>query len=135
MEINAKKGEFVELANGLYKVQALKGKEFGLLVSKNIKTIQSSLKDLEEASQPSPEFKKLAIEIQEIVSSEGDDSEKIKSLEEENKELIESRKKQIAKVQSDLEKEIKLKLFPIKETLLPEDITGEQILGIDKIIE
>jgi hypothetical protein len=135
MEINAKKGEFVELANGLYKVQELKGKEFGLVVSKNIKTIQSSLKELEDASQPSAEFKKLAIQIQEIVANEGDDSIKIKSLEEEHKELIESRKQQIADIQLTLNEEIKLELFPIKENILPEDITGEQILGIDKIIE
>lgn len=135
MEINAKKGEFVELANGLYKVQELKGKEFGLVVSKNIKTIQSSLKELEDASQPSAAFKKLAIQIQEIVANEGDDSIKIKSLEEEHKELIESRKQQIADIQLTLDEEIKLELFPIKENILPEDITGEQILGIDKIIE
>ena len=47
-----KNGEFVELFNGLTAVQQLKGVKFGLLVSKNIRTIQEELKDIEEASKP-----------------------------------------------------------------------------------
>ena len=44
--INATKGEFVNLINGLFAVQDLQGKEFSLLVSKNISIIRDSLKDL-----------------------------------------------------------------------------------------
>ena len=38
--INATKGELVNLINGLFAVQDLKGKKFSLSVSKNIKILQ-----------------------------------------------------------------------------------------------
>ena len=38
-----KNSEFVELFNGLAAVQQLKGVKFGLLVSKNVRTIQKEL--------------------------------------------------------------------------------------------
>ena len=37
--INATKGEFVNLINGLFAVSELKGKDFSLTVSENIKSI------------------------------------------------------------------------------------------------
>ena len=85
--INAKKGELVNLINGLFQVQELKGKTFGLAVSKNIKILQTELKDLEEAGKPSDEFMALAQQVNEIANADEEGAEaKIAALEIENEE-------------------------------------------------
>ena len=45
-KVELKNGEFVELVNGLFSVQNLKGVKFGLLVSKNIRILQEELNHL-----------------------------------------------------------------------------------------
>ena len=134
--INATKGEFVNLINGLFAVQDLQGKEFSLLVSKNISIIRDSLKDLEEAGQPSEEFMTLAREVNEISNENAEDSkERIDKLEADNKKLVEARKTQMDKVGEMMKKAIDIELNMITETLLPEAITAKQINNIEKIIE
>ena len=64
--ITETKGELVNIINGLYGVQSLKGKKFSLLVSKNISILVETLKDLEKAGKPSDEFIKLAEQVNEI---------------------------------------------------------------------
>ena len=66
--INGTKGELVNLINGLFAVQTLKGKRFSLIVSKNIAILQKSLKDVEEAGKPSEEFMALATQVNEIAN-------------------------------------------------------------------
>ena len=66
--INGTKGELVNIINGLFAVQNLKGKEFSLTVSKNIAILKKELKDLEDAGKPSDEFLKLAEQVNEIAS-------------------------------------------------------------------
>ena len=134
--INATKGEFVNLINGLFAVQDLQGKEFSLLVSKNISIIRDSLKDLEEAGQPSEEFMTLAREVNEISNENAEDSkERIDKLEADNKKLVEARKTQMDKVGEMMKKAIDIELNMITETLLPEAITAKQINNIEKIIK
>ena len=134
--INATKGEFVNLINGLFAVQDLQGKEFSLLVSKNISIIRDSLKDLEEAGQPSEEFMTLAREVNEISNENAEDSkERIDKLEADNKKLVEARKTQMDKVGEMMKKATDIELNMIPETLLPEAITAKQINNIEKIIE
>ena len=58
-KINATKGEFVNLINGLFQVQDLKGKNFGLAISKNIAKLKEELQHLEDLGKPSEEFMKL----------------------------------------------------------------------------
>ena len=106
-----KNGEFVTLFNGLTAVQSLKGVKFGLLVSKNIRTIQEELKDIEEASKPTDKFLELSQKMQVFMNQKNDEA--------------------IAK----LEEETEIELHNIPEDCLPADITGEQIINIDKIIE
>tara|TARA_Y100001973_G_C5067340_1_gene265758 strand:- start:303 stop:752 length:450 start_codon:yes stop_codon:yes gene_type:complete len=134
--INATKGEFVNLINGLFAVQDLQGKEFSLIVSKNISIIRDSLKDIEEAGQPSEEFMTLARKVNEI-SNEGanDAKERIDKLEEENKELVEARKVQMDSVAELMKNEMEVELNLISEEFLPENITAKQINSIEKIIE
>tara|TARA_R100000005_G_C5000619_1_gene207494 strand:- start:156 stop:557 length:402 start_codon:yes stop_codon:yes gene_type:complete len=133
MKVKMKNGEFVELFNGLTAVQQLKGVKFGLLVSKNIRVIQEELKDIEEASKPTDEFLGLSQKMQVLMNQK--DDEAIAKLEEENKELVDARKEQLAEVDKLLLEETEIELHGIPEDCLPADITGEQIINIDKIIE
>lgn len=134
--INATKGELVNLINGLFAVQDLKGKKFSLSVSKNIKILQEELKDLETAGKPTKEFLELADTVNIIANEGAEDSQaKILALEEDNKELVESRRKQLEDVTAMMEESTSVKLETILESVLPEDITAKQINNIEKIIK
>ena len=134
--INATKGELVNLINGLFAVQDLKGKKFSLSVSKNIKILQEELKDLETAGKPTKEFLELADTVNIIANEGAEDSQaKILALEEDNKELVESRRKQLEDVTTMMEESTSVKLETILESVLPEDITAKQINNIEKIIK
>ena len=136
--IKTTKGELVNIINGLFAVQSLKGKKFSLTVSKNISILTEALKDLEKAGKPSDEFMKLAEQENEIsTNSENEEEAKkqIDKLEEENSELVESRKSQMSKVQVMMEKEASVELHIINEDILPEDITAQQLNKMIKIIE
>jgi len=125
--------EFVDLFNGLVAVQGLKGVKFGLLVAKNVRVIQEELDHLENASKPSEEFMELSTKMNELMNNK--DDEGIKALESDNAKLIQDRKDQLAEIEKLMVEETSMNLFPIAESCLPEDITGEQIMNIDKIIE
>jgi len=132
------KGELVNIINGLYGVQSLKGKKFSLTVSKNISILTEALKDLEKAGKPSDEFMKLAEQVNEISNTVGDEEEvkkQIDKLEEENSKLVESRKSQMEKIQVMMEEEASVELHIISEDILPEDITAQQLNKMIKIIE
>ena len=133
MKVKMKNGEFVELFNGLTSVQKLKGVKLGLLVSKNIRIIQEELKDIEEASKPSDDFLELSQKVQVLMNQ--DKKDEIADLEKENAELVQSRKDQLEEVDKLLLEETEIELHAIPEDCLPADITGEQIINIDKIIE
>ena len=131
LTLKTKNREFVDLINGLFKVQDLQGVRFGLVVSKNIRILQQELKDLEEASQASPEF----IELSQKVNSLGEDVEAISKLEKDSTELVEERKNQLLEIDKMMEEEVKIKLHTISEDVLPEDITAAQITSIDKLLK
>lgn len=133
MKVKMKNGEFVELFNGLTSVQKLKGVKLGLLVSKNIRIIQEELKDIEEASKPSNDFLELSQKVQVLMNQ--DKKDEIADLEKENAKLVQSRKDQLEEVDKLLLEETEIELHAIPEDCLPTDITGEQIINIDKIIE
>jgi len=126
-------GEFVELFKGLTAVQGLKGVKFGLLVAKNVRVIQNELQHLEDASKPTEEFLELSAKINEAMNNK--DEEAVKALEADNEGLIQERKDQLSEIDALMGEESTLELFPIAEDCIPQDITAEQIMGIDKIIE
>tara|TARA_R110001606_G_scaffold67660_3_gene154694 strand:+ start:683 stop:886 length:204 start_codon:yes stop_codon:yes gene_type:complete len=64
-----------------------------------------------------------------------DKKDEIADLEKENAELVQSRKDQLEEVDKLLLEETEIELHAIPEDCLPTDITGEQIINIDKIIE
>jgi ElaB/YqjD/DUF883 family membrane-anchored ribosome-binding protein len=134
--INATKGEFVNLINGLFAVQQLEGKQLGLVVSKNIIKIKDALEDLEKMGTPTDEFMKVAQKINELANSDSEDAKKeIDKIEIENKELVEARQAQMENVKEAMLESMDLELEIISEDLLPENITAQQITGIHKIIK
>ena len=134
--IKAKKGEFVNIINGLFAVQELKGKMFSLRVSKNIVILQKALKELEEAGKPSDKFMKLAEEVNQLANLNSEESKsKIETLEKDNEDLVKDRQEQMEKVKVMMEEEIEVKLNVFEETILPEEITAKQINNLIKIIK
>ena len=126
-------GELVDLMNGLFSVQDLKGKGFALIVSKNMTKLQDALVEVEETGKPSEEFVKFAQDVQRLQQQK--DSEAIKRLEESNSQLVKEREAQMEKVQTLLTKdasEIELEIFT--KDMLPNEITGRQISILEKII-
>ena len=134
--INATKGELVNIINGLFAVQELKGKTFSLTVSKNISILRDTLKDVEEAGKPSPEFLEIAQKVNEIANENKEDAKaQIDKLEEENKELVEARREQMDGVETLMKEETSVDLHVLSEDILPEEISASQINKIIKIIE
>ena len=134
--INATKAEFVNLINGLFQVQELKGKKFGLVISKNIATLKKELQHLEDLGKPSEEFMELAMKVNKISQLDPENSkEKIDKLEKENEELVKLRREQMDNVTELMKDEISINLKIISEDLLPNDITAKQINSIEKIIK
>ena len=77
----------------------------------------------------------LAKQVNKIANENSEDSEsKINELEDKNKELVASRKKQVEEVTKMMEEEITIKLNSISEKDLPNDITAKQLSNIEKII-
>tara|TARA_R110000751_G_scaffold50345_1_gene111342 strand:- start:331 stop:768 length:438 start_codon:yes stop_codon:yes gene_type:complete len=134
--INAPKKDFISLINGLFSVQELKGKKFGLVVSKNIEIIREALKELETAGQPTEEFMALATEVNAIAeANEEGAKEKIQQIEKDNQELVDARRAQMDALTEKMKEEIEIELNVISEELLPEEITAKQINQIIKITE
>ena len=132
--INATKGEFVNLINGLFQVQELKGKKFGLVVSKNITILKEDLKHLEDLGKPSEEFMELATKVNQISQENPENAkEVIDKLEKENEVLVKARREQLAKVTELMKDKIDIKLNTISEESLPEEITAQQINNIERI--
>lgn len=137
IKIKATKGEFVQMVNSLFSVKDLEGKDFAVTVAKNIQILTDNLKDVEEAGKPSKEFMELAMSVNAFTDKKDDDEAiyKIKELEEENKELIDERRKQIEAVSILMEDKLELDLHPISEDIIPESITATQISGLTKILK
>ena len=134
--INATKAEFVNLINGLFQVQELKGKKFGLAVSKNIVTLKKELQHLEELGKPSEEFMELAMKVNEISQKDPENSKvEIDKLEKENEELVKLRREQMDNVTELMKDEMSVELKTISEKVLPDEITAKQITSIEKIIK
>ena len=79
--------------------------------------------------------KKKADAMQAMIDLGKSSEEDIQKLEEENAELVQARKDQLAEVEELLQETTKMNLHIIPEDCLPADISGEQIINIDRIIE
>ena len=122
--------EAVDLLQALYGVQELEGLKFATKAAINMSNIEERLKPLDETMRPSKEFEAFAQIIQEVQG----DQEKIKELEEQNAELVEERKKQIAVVEAMLKDQIEIDLIKIPSNMLPNKINAQQIRGLKLLI-
>lgn len=132
-KIKATNKEMLELLHGLYSVQELKGVRFAVAVSKNINKLKDELSYLDKAGAPSEEFSKLMDEAQVFIKAE--DEVGMQKLEEDNKEIVDARKAQLAEVEVMLEEEVSYELMTLGEDILPADISAQQVNGIIKILE
>ena len=125
--------QLLELFRGLEAVKTIQGARFAVLVGKNLKEIRNILDPIEKAAIPSLEFQELSVKMQDLIKNE--DEEAIKTLESENEELIEQRKKQLEDIEELMDNEVDIHLHMIREDQLPDEITGEQITPLLQIIE
>jgi hypothetical protein len=88
------------------------------------------LSPIEEAAAPSIPFQEVSVQMRDLMEAE--DTDGVKTLEEESKELIEERKVQMAAVEDMLDMKTSVDLHSIREDQLPDEVTGEQI---EKILE
>ena len=130
--------QLVELMKGLMEVKDLKGAKFSLTVLENVNVINDVLRPIDKIITPSEEFMELAKQVQAIEKEEislEEKQAKVQVIEEENPELVNIRKAQIDAVNLELEKETTAKLITISLEDLPDDITPQQLLGINLIIK
>ena len=132
-KVEATNREFLDLFRGLEAVKQIKGARFAVLVGRNLKELRHVLEPIEKAALPTYEFQEVSVKMQEL--AEADNKEGMASLEEQNQKLIEERKAQLSAVEDMLDEPTEVYLHVIKESQLPEEITGEHIEKLIKIIE
>lgn len=122
--------EVVDILQALYSVQEIGDLEFAKRVSKSTLSIEKVLKPLDDTMRPSKEFEELA----KLVNKVRDDEEAVKKLEEEYKEVVEERLKQIDTVEVILQDFVDVELTYIEEDILPKDINAKQLKGLQPLI-
>jgi len=132
VHVTATNREFLNMYKVLHETRGEKGVKYALIVIKNCEVIKNHLDALEAKAAPSQEFIELAIEAKKFIESE--DEAGLKAFEEENKELVEARKKQLDEVNAELDLEATLELKMINEKILPESLSAEQLEMIFKLI-
>lgn len=132
-KVEATNREFLDLFRGLEAVKTIKGARFAVLVGKNLKELRHILAPIEKAAQPTYEFQEVSVKMQDLAEKE--DKDGMTTLEEQNQKLIDARKAQLSAVEDMLDEEVEVFLHVIKEAQLPEEITGEHIEKLIKIIQ
>tara|TARA_Y100001938_G_C7955556_1_gene361524 strand:- start:16 stop:426 length:411 start_codon:yes stop_codon:yes gene_type:complete len=130
-KIKATNGEWVNLSNHLPSLLQIQGREFATAVAVNTGILKNSLKHLEGILAPTPEFAELAAKMKPLTGKTDKKSvAKMDKLTKDNSELIEARQKQIDEVNKILATELELEVEPITKDMYPNNITAEQIIGI-----
>ena len=132
-KIEATNRELLEVFRGLESVKSIKGARFGVLVGKNLKELRHRLQPIEKAAEPTFEFQEVSVQMQTL--SESNDHDAMTALEKSNENLITERKAQLDAVELLLDEDAEVYLHMIKEAQLPDEITGEHIERLLKIIE
>jgi len=123
---------YVDLLSGHYSVVDLPGLKFAKKIADNIDAMEGRLAPLNEILQPTKEFEEFAERIREEA---GTDAEKIKLLEEENKELVDHRKSQLETAEEMLKEDMSITLRTIYEGELPNNISAKQIKALKSILK
>jgi ribosome biogenesis GTPase A len=123
---------YVDLLSGHYSVVDLPGLKFAKKIADNIDAMEERLAPLNEILQPTKEFEEFAERVREEA---GTDAEKIKLLEEENKELVDHRKSQLETAEEMLKENMSITLRTIYEGELPNNISAKQIKALKSILK
>ena len=135
IKVKDKKGNFLNLLRGLFKIIHYKGKDLSFIIADNLLILQKELDGL-IFDDPSEDYKLLVMKAQEIAKSEDDDAQdRVKQLEADNADIIANRGKQLEETKAKLDIEVELELYPISKDLLPEDIDAEILLHIKQLVE
>lgn len=151
-----KKKDVISLWQGLNNCSALKGARFTYAIARNLAEIKADIEALQKSVDPSKEFsayENKRIELNKKYSKKDEKGESItengkyiledqekfdeefNKLKEENQSIVDARDAQIKEYMDSLDDEIEVKLWKIKETDLPEDITVNQTYAIFPILE
>ena len=132
-QIKGTNQEFLEILKGLESIKGVKGKAFGLLVARNIVHISKHLKHIENAAIPRTAFNEVAVVAHKLAESE--DTKALEELEEKHKDIVDIRKKQLKEVEEMLLRASEVNVNLIREELIPDEVTAEQILPLLKILK
>jgi hypothetical protein len=132
VHVTATNREFLNIFKTLNETRSTKGVAYAKAVIKNSEVIKAHLDPIEDKARPTEDFMKLSLEAQKFINAE--DAEGLKKFEEENAEIIEQRKQQLAEVNAILDEPATLELKMINEKVLPDDLSAEQLETLIKII-
>lgn len=153
-----KNGEIFKLSQGIANVGKLKGIKFAYGIAKNKKIIDSEVESMQAsvtATEAFLAFEKLRLELCKEYA-EKDEKGKFKEIKgeyvipadkreefeirlnayrEQHKEAIDEREKQITDFREFEKAESTVEFYKIKLSDVPEDISAEELVGIDELIE
>jgi hypothetical protein len=130
-KIKAKNGEWVNLSNHLPTLTKVEGKQFATAVADNILILRNSLSHLEGILVATPEFAELAVKMKPYENKTDKKSlAAVKKLQKDYKEVLEARQAQIDEVNTILAEEVEIEVAPITQDIYPDNITAEQIIGL-----
>lgn len=132
VNITATNREFLNMFKVFNDTKEVKNVKYATINVINARVIKSHLDELEAMAIPTQEFIDLSIKAQELIAAENEDG--LKKLEEENAEVVQARKDQLAKVNAKLDEEVTLELKMLNEKILPQDLSAEQLEMISKLI-
>jgi len=155
-----KKKDLLDLFENLQKLSKLKGVKFSYAMAKNAVIVEREIVAIKESLKPSDEFNKYEEERIELAKKHSEKDEKGKSkttldgkrevfvmedkikfdkefekLKAKHKEVLDKRKKQIEEYNEFLDTKADIEFFKIKLSEVPEDISVEQMQGIQLLIE
>jgi len=147
--------DIINLEGGLQGVKNLSGIKFAYVVSKNINKVKSEIDSFRESVKPSDafnEYEKKRAELCELHARKDDKGKSIikngeydidnrqafdaqlKVLQEDNKDVLDARQKQIEDFNAFLREESKVEPHKIDVNDVPKDITAGQMSGIELIV-
>jgi hypothetical protein len=132
VNITATNREFLNMYQVFQETRDVKNVKYATILVINCRVIKEHLDELEALAMPSPEFVELAQKAQKFIQAE--DEASLKKLEEENAELVEARKTQMADINRRLDEETTLELKMLNEKILPSELSADQLEAIAKLI-
>tara|TARA_B100001059_G_scaffold72361_1_gene69511 strand:+ start:16841 stop:17263 length:423 start_codon:yes stop_codon:yes gene_type:complete len=133
--ITKTKGNFLNLLKGLFSVLHVRGKDFSFIIKDNIVIIKNALTGY-IFDVPPENYQLLMQEFKTIIASGAEDAdEQIKAIKDANPEAVKEREDQLKATEEALKQEISLELKSIPRSIVNDEITAENLLILDELIE